>query len=229
MTHAIDPAPESQRGEIDHRATRRDYHFGRLDSADLLPQPEPMLAAWIEAARVEGNADPTAFCLATADAGGRPSARFVLLKHLDAAGLCFYTDSRSQKGLELLANPHAAAAFYWLETDRQVRAEGRVELLPETMAEDYFNQRPLGSRLAAAASVQSRPIESRAALEARVEALKQAFPQGDVPRNPAWRGYRLIPERWEFWQGRPSRLHDRFVYRRNADAGADWVITRLMP
>ncbi|MEF3192942.1 MAG: pyridoxal 5'-phosphate synthase, partial [Halothiobacillaceae bacterium] len=124
------------------------------------------------------------------------------------------------------ANPYASVAFYWPENDRQVRVEGRVERLPEADSEAYFNQRPLGSRLAAAASYQSQPIESREVLEARVEELKRQYPAGDVPRNPEWGGFRLVPEVYEFWQGRESRLHDRFTYTRTADG---WAIQRLMP
>lgn len=212
--------------EIDHRSTRREFLRGELHRRDLLPEPHLMLARWLAEAEAAGNFDPTAMALATATPDGRPSVRWVLLKHFDARGLCFYTDKRSRKGQELAANPHAALAFYWAEDDRQVRVEGRVESLPDADNDAYFNQRPLGSRLAAAASHQSQPIASRAALEARVEALQQQYPAGDVPRNPDWGGFRLVPEVYEFWQGRASRLHDRFTYTRS---GAGWVIQRLMP
>ena len=212
--------------EIDHRSTRREFLHGELHRADLLPEPHMMLARWLKDAEAAGNFDVTAMALATASLIGQPSLRWVLLKHFDARGLCFYTDGRSRKGQELADNPQASLAFYWPENDRQVRVEGRVERLPEADNEAYFNQRPLGSRLAAAASHQSQPLASREDLEARIEALKQQFPQGDVPRNPDWGGYRLVPEVYEFWQGRESRLHDRFTYTRTADG---WDIVRLMP
>ena len=212
--------------EIDHRSTRREFLHGELHRRDLLPEPHAMLARWLKAAEAAGNFDPTAMALATATPDGRPSLRWVLLKHFDARGLCFYTDRRSRKGRELAANPRASVAFYWPENDRQVRVEGRVELLGHEADEAYFNQRPLGSRLAAAASHQSQPLESREVLEARIEALKRMYPAGDVPRNPDWGGFRLVPEVYEFWQGRESRLHDRFTYTRTADG---WAIQRLMP
>ncbi|MDD3609570.1 MAG: pyridoxamine 5'-phosphate oxidase [Halothiobacillaceae bacterium] len=212
--------------EIDHRSTRRDFLFGSLRRADLAAEPFSQLALWLREAEAEGNFDPTSMVLATADAGGRPSARYVLLKHFDERGLCWYTDTRSRKGQELAQNPRAALAFYWPEMDRQVRIEGAVERLSEHDAENYFRQRPPGSRLAAAASHQSQPIGSREALEQRVAVLKAQYPDGGVPRNPDWGGYRLIPEHFEFWQGRESRMHDRFVYTR---VGEGWRIERLMP
>ena len=212
--------------EIDHRSTRREFLHGELHRADLLPEPHAMLAHWLKDAEAAGNFDVTAMALATASLTGQPSVRWVLLKHFDARGLCFYTDGRSRKGREMADNPQAALAFYWPENDRQLRVEGRVECLSEVDNEAYFNQRPLGSRLAAAASHQSQPLESREVLEARIERLRQQYPAGDVPRNPDWGGYRLVPELYEFWQGRESRLHDRFVYARTTDG---WDIQRLMP
>ena len=212
--------------EIDHRSTRREFLHGELHRADLLPEPHAMLARWLQDAETAGNFDVTAMALATANLTGQPSVRWVLLKHFDARGLCFYTDGRSRKGQELADNPQAALAFYWPENDRQVRVEGRVERLPEADNEAYFNQRPSGSRLAAAASHQSQPIAARAVLEERLDALRAQYPAGDVPRNPDWGGYRLLPEVYEFWQGRESRLHDRFVYTRAPDG---WVVQRLMP
>ncbi|MCE5360501.1 pyridoxamine 5'-phosphate oxidase [Candidatus Igneacidithiobacillus taiwanensis] len=213
-------------GEVDHRSTRRDFVRGSLRRADLHPDPWEQMRRWLQDAAATDNFDPTAMALATANASGEPSVRFVLLKHFDVRGICWYTDSRSQKGRELQSNPHAAAVFYWPELDRQLRLQGQVETLPEADAEAYFRQRPLGSRLAAAASEQSRSIADRAALEARVAELAAEYPNGEVPRNPAWLGYRLAPSRFEFWQGRSNRLHDRFVYV--AD-GTDWRIERLMP
>ena len=216
-------------GEIDHRATRRDFIHGELHRRDLNPDPFRQFADWLAAATEAGNFDATAMALATADAEGHPDVRFVLLKHFDERGLCWYTDQRSQKGQELAVNPQAAAVFYWPENDRQVRVNGPVERLSDTEAEAYFQQRPSSSRFAAAASEQSQPIADREALEQRVTDLQAHYPTGDVPRNPAWGGYRLLPERFEFWQGRRSRLHDRFLYQRSEDTGGVWVIQRLMP
>ena len=211
---------------IDHRHTRRDYTRAELRRSDLLENPLTLLDRWLKDAREAGNPDPTAMILATADADGQPSARTVLLKQVDPEGLCWYTDSRSRKGQDLNENPRAALLFYWPETERQVRIEGSVTALPDELADEYFRERPRGSQLAAAASTQSHPVASRAELEERVRAVEQQHPEGDVPRDPAWIGYRLRPELFEFWQGRASRLHDRFQYRRT---GNDWEITRLMP
>ncbi|WP_414041054.1 pyridoxamine 5'-phosphate oxidase [Acidithiobacillus sp. M4-SHS-6] len=216
-------------GEIDHRSTRRDFTHGELHRRDLDNNPFQQLANWLAAATSAGNFDATAMVLATADASGRPNARYVLLKHFDEAGLCWYTDQRSQKGQELAANPYAALVFYWPENDRQVRVNGAVEPLDDAAAESYFQQRPSPSRYSAAASIQSQVIASRAELKARVAELQQRYPEGNVPRNPAWGGYRLIPERFEFWQGRRNRLHDRFVYRRPEGNRREWIIERLMP
>ncbi len=216
-------------GEIDHRSTRRDFTHGVLQRRDLDSNPFQQFAEWLAAATAAGNFDATAMVLATADAAGRPDARYVLLKHFDEQGLCWYSDQRSQKGQELAANPHAALVFYWPENDRQVRVNGPVQVLDATAAENYFQQRPSRSRYSAAASIQSQVIASRADLEARVAELQQRYPENDVPRNSAWLGYRLMPERFEFWQGRRDRLHDRFVYRRPEDARQTWLIERLMP
>ncbi|MGM0554480.1 MAG: pyridoxamine 5'-phosphate oxidase [Pseudomonadota bacterium] len=211
---------------VDHRHTRRDYSRSELRRNDLTPEPYPLLQRWLEEAREAGNPDATAMMLATADADGQPSVRTVLLKHFDHEGLCWYTDSRSHKGRDLAENPRAALLFYWPETERQVRIEGDVEALPSEMADAYFGERPVESRLAAAASIQSQPVESREALETRVHELEARYPDGNVPRDPAWIGYRLRPDYFEFWQGRPGRLHDRFQYQ--FDNGK-WSIARLMP
>jgi pyridoxamine 5'-phosphate oxidase len=214
-------------GEIDHRSTRRDFTSGELQRKQLSDDPFQQFATWLASATEAGNFDATAMVLATADASGQPDARYVLLKHFDARGFCWYTDQRSQKGRELAANPRAALVFYWPEIDRQVRISGSVEPLGEEDAEAYFQQRPSRSRYSATASEQSQPIPNRAALEERVAALHRLYPEDNVPRNPAWGGYRLIPDHFEFWQGRRDRLHDRFRYQRNSEGV--WMIERLMP
>ena len=177
--------------------------------------------------------------LATVDADGRPHSRVVLLKHFDADGFVWYTYQESDKARQLEANPHAALLFYWCALERQVRIEGAVERLDPAGADEYFYSRPEGSRFSAAASEQSSPVENREVLERRVAELHDEHPDGNVPRPEAWGGYRMRPERFEFWQGRKDRLHDRFEFRREPDGGdgggggggdADaWRVTRLQP
>ncbi len=173
-----------------------------------------------------GEPDRTAMVVATATRDARPSARIVLLKAHDARGFVFYTHLDGRKGRELQANPHAALLFHWVELERQVRIEGRVAKLPDAESDAYFQSRPLKSRLGAIASAQSEPIASREALEQRFAEAEAVH--GEQPVRPAhWGGYRLVPDRIEFWQGRPSRLHDRILYTRGADGG--WRRERLQP
>ncbi|MCG5535132.1 pyridoxamine 5'-phosphate oxidase [Ectothiorhodospira mobilis] len=210
--------------DIDHRQTRRSYRRASLRRADLSAEPLEQLGRWLEEAA--HLPDATAMVLATADARGQPHARAVLLKHVDARGLCWYSNDESPKGRQLAENPAATLLFFWAALERQIRVEGRVERLPEAEAEAYFHSRPRESRLAAVASRQSTPVDSREALEQRLEAVRRQYPEGPVPRPPHWIGYRLVPQRLEFWQGRENRLHDRFLYTRNQDG---WDIQRLMP
>jgi len=214
--------------ESDHRDARRDYAAHSLSRAQLCDDPLAQFRDWIDTALDTGLKDATAMALATCDGDGQPSLRTVLLKHYDADGFCWYTDYRSQKGLELAANPRAALLFYWREFDRQVRINGNVEYLDAASADAYFHQRPAGSRFAAAASSQSQPVDHRSTLEERIAALRAAHPCDDVPRPEQWGGYRLLPHDFEFWQGRENRLHDRFRYTRAA-AGDQWTIERLQP
>lgn len=211
---------------IDHRHTRRDYCLGQLRRADLAANPIDQLAFWLGDAQNIESPEPTAMILATVGGDGQPTARTVLLKHLDDEGPCWYTDSRSLKGQQLAVNPRASILFYWPELERQVRLDGEVRMLDAEFADEYFASRPLGSRYAAAASHQSQPIASREELERRLDALRARYPDGQVPRPPAWIGYRLEPTLVQFWQGRESRLHDRFQYTREEGG---WTITRLMP
>ena len=164
--------------------------------------------------------------LATVDQDGKPSTRTVLLKSVDERGFIFFTNYDSRKGRELAENPNAALTFFWSDLERQVCVAGTVTKLPAAESESYFKSRPRGSRLAAWASNQSEPVPDRAALEAKWRELEKKFP-GDIPLPPNWGGYILKPERIEFWQGRPSRLHDRFRYARQADGS--WKIERLAP
>ena len=201
-------------------------HERPLRRADLDPSPVAQLRRWFEQA---GSAVrlPEAAALATASAGGAPSARMVLLKRFDEAGLVFHTHATSRKGRELDENPQAALLLYWDPLGRQVRAEGCVERVSDAEADAYFAGRPRDAQVGAHASHQSEPIADRAELERRVAEADAEFAGHVVPRPEAWVGYRLVPEAWEFWQHRGSRLHDRFRYRRAADGG--WTIERLAP
>jgi pyridoxamine 5'-phosphate oxidase len=193
----------------------------QLDEADLDPDPLRQFESWFAAAREAGVRAPEAMALATATPHGAPSARMVLLKGVDERGFVFFTSYESRKGDELEANPRAALLFYWDPLGRQVRVEGPVERVSAEESDAYFASRPPGSRAGAAASRQSRPLADRAELERAVAALG-----GDATRPELWGGYRLRPERYEFWQHRENRLHDRFRYERE---GEGWSIQRLYP
>jgi len=193
-----------------------------LDRGDLDGDPLAQFRRWFEEAR-QAVRIPEAMALATAAADARPSVRMVLLKQADEAGFVFYSHYTSRKGRELEENPRAALLFHWDPLGRQVRIEGAVARLAEADSDAYFDTRPLGARLSALASPQSRPVESRAWLEARVAELEAA---GERSRPEWWGGYRLVPDAWEFWQHRDDRLHDRFRYDR-ADGG--WTVARLGP
>ncbi|WP_322998146.1 pyridoxamine 5'-phosphate oxidase [Castellaniella sp.] len=204
---------------------RQTYQKFELLESAAAADPHTQFEHWFEQALHSEVREPTAMTLATADAAGRPSARIVLLKGFDAQGFVFYTNYQSRKGEELHANPHASLLFFWPELERQVRIEGAVTPVPAAESDAYYASRPLGSRIGAWASPQSRPI-SHEALAQRVQDLSGQL--GDEPaRPPHWGGYRLQAARIEFWQGRPSRLHDRLVYTRNATGG--WDLTRLAP
>jgi len=228
---------------------REDYRRGALDRAALAGDPIAQFEGWFRAAAGEASQsrwrkigialyklwsaicnhrppDINAMTLATVDAQGRPSTRTVLLKTVDERGFIFYTNYDSRKGRELADNPNAALNFFWSDLERQVCVAGTVTKLPAAESERYFKSRPRGSRIGAWVSNQSQPVPDRAFLEAKWQTLEKKFP-GEVPLPPNWGGYVLKPERIEFWQGRPSRLHDRFSYSRGEDG--DWQIERLAP
>lgn len=205
---------------------RKDYTQATLDETDALANPFDFFKLWFDQALNADLPEPNAMTLATVNANGRPSARIVLIKGLDERGITFFTNYESRKGKELAQNPHASILFHWTELERQVRIEGRVEKCSPEESDAYYLSRPAGSRLGAWASPQSQVIDSRAALEARVRQA-DAEQQGDPKtRPPFWGGYRLVPDFFEFWQGRPSRLHDRLAYTLQGDS---WVMSRLAP
>ena len=212
---------------MDISSLRKEYTLRGLDEAEVSRDPIEQFGRWFGQAAAAGLMEPNAMTLATADADGRPNARIVLLKSFDAAGFVFFTNYESRKGQELAVNPRATLVFYWPELERQVRAEGRVARVAPAESDAYFASRPVSARIGAWASAQSRPLAGRAELERRVHELEQQYAAGDVPRPPHWGGYRVGPERIEFWQGRPSRLHDRILYTRRDDG--TWAIERLSP
>jgi len=205
---------------------RREYDYGKLTRESLLDDPFAQFDLWMEQAIESNIQDPTAMNLATVGAEGRPWQRMVLLKHFDCRGWVFYTNLESRKALEIQGNAQVCLHFPWLQLDRQVIVGGRAERLSTAEVVKYFISRPQGSQLAAWASNQSRPINSRQILEQQFKKIKQKFASGQVPLPDFWGGYRVVPNEIEFWQGGENRLHDRFSY---SLSGNSWKISRLSP
>lgn len=211
---------------MDIAALRREYTQDGLHRQTLDPDPYQQFSLWLTQAIEAKVLEPTAMQVATVSAAGKPTLRTVLLKSFDADGLVFYTNYKSQKAQQIGENPQVALLLFWKELERQVEITGRAEKIPTLESLRYFATRPRGSQLGAWVSAQSSIITSRSLLEIKLEEMKRKFSAGDIPLPDFWGGYRVVPDSFEFWQGRPNRLHDRFEYQRNADG---WEIGRLAP
>ena len=205
---------------------RRNYSLSELTEQSVPCNPFEQFSNWMDEVIASKMVEPSAMVLSTVSADDCPSSRVVLLKGFDACGFVFFTNYESRKGKELAANPNAAMHFFWPELERQINIRGIVSRVSTEESEAYFCSRPLGSRIGAWASNQSHPIASREELEVKVAELQAKFADGNVPLPPFWGGFRLKPDRFEFWQGRPNRLHDRICYEMNGD---NWNISRLSP
>jgi pyridoxamine 5'-phosphate oxidase len=205
---------------------RNEYTLNGLDKADVLLDPIAQFQQWFDAALKANVPEPNAMHVSTVTAEGRPDGRIVLLKDVSDAGFAFYTNYESRKGRELIGHPFATLTFFYPELERQIRIEGRVEKVSAEESDAYFSSRPRGSQIGAWVSHQSLVIDNREVLETRQRELEAQFAGQSIPRPPYWGGFRVIPDVLEFWQGRPSRLHDRIRYRKE---GENWLIERLSP
>jgi pyridoxamine 5'-phosphate oxidase len=208
---------------------RMDYRAGRLTEADLAPTWVEQFDRWFTDAVAAELPEPNAVVVATADADGAPDARIVLMKGYDVSGFLFATSYASAKGAQLAVNPRAALVFPWHPMQRQVRVAGRVERAGDAASDELWDPRPRGAQVAAAASLQSTVVDSREELAERVRLLDEQTAEGPLPRPPTWGGYRVVPERVEFWQGGADRLHDRLRFVRDEAEGGGWIVQRLAP
>jgi pyridoxamine 5'-phosphate oxidase len=205
---------------------RRDYARESLSRSSVAHDPLVQFSKWMDEVLTSKVIDPNAMVVSTVDAECRPSSRVVLLKDFGESGFTFFTNYESKKGHDLAENPNTVLHFFWPELERQVNIRGTAAKVSREESETYFRSRPVESRIGAWASSQSSVIRSRGELEERVEELRRKYADGEVPLPPFWGGFRVMPDRFEFWQGRPSRLHDRICYERDGQA---WRITRLSP
>jgi len=205
---------------------RMEYKMGQLNISDLPPNPFQFFESWLGSALKSGEPEPTAMIVATIDQSGFPQSRVVLLKSADDKGFTFYTNYLSNKGVDLEKNPKVSLLFFWPLLQRQVRITGTADKVDRTETENYFSSRPEGSKIGAWSSDQSREIPSRDYLETRYLYFSEKFKNQEIPAPPHWGGYRVTPSRFEFWQGRESRLHDRYAYEQ---VGERWKISRLSP
>lgn len=206
---------------------RREYKKQQLDESNIYKNPLRQFEFWMQEALNADLIEPTAMTLATASSDGLPTARTVLLKKYDKHGYVFYSNYLSRKGLQLTQNPRACLLFFWAELERQVRIEGKIEILDRKESEEYFHSRPFESQISALVSRQSSPVNSREQLEKQYEHLKEKYQDSEVPIPDNWGGYRVVPGRYEFWQGRPGRMHDRIEYQKNTKG--KWQVRRLAP
>ncbi len=211
---------------VDFSTIREEYRHARLDESAVSPDPIDQFRIWFDDALRSALREANAMALATSTREGVPSVRIVLLKGFDARGFVFFTNYDSGKGRELAQNARVSLCFYWKDLERQIRISGEAVMTTRGESVEYFNSRPVGSRISAAASAQSAVLGSRYELEAATAALQAEYPNGDVPCPENWGGYRVVPDEIEFWQGRENRLHDRIRYRRQGDA---WITERLAP
>jgi pyridoxamine 5'-phosphate oxidase len=207
---------------------RTDYRKGKLDKDSIDINPIKQFTIWLEQTVTADVDEPTAMTLSTVNAENYPDSRIVLLKLIDH-GFCFFTNYHSQKGQDIDHNSKASLVFFWKPLERQVRVRGIIEKTSAAESDAYFNSRPSGSRLGAWSSNQSQQIASRQVLENQEQSFREKFAGQEITRPEHWGGYRLIPDKIEFWQGRPSRMHDRICYQRSTIADANWQISRLQP
>ena len=205
---------------------RREYKLNKLSGKNVRNNPFEQFSIWFAEVLKADLVEPNAMVLSTTDKKGKPSARIVLMKDFDENGFTFFTNYKSKKGKEISENPFAALLFFWVELERQVRIEGAITKLSKSESELYFNTRPLESKIGALASAQSKKIVSRTSLEKKYSALKLKYADGKVPMPDNWGGYKLVPNYFEFWQGRENRLHDRISYKKQK---GKWKIFRLAP